>query len=172
MTSTQVVETSVTTTDNSPSQDYTHLDDQTTLSHVILPTASNYCFPKCLHFWCPCLRVEGERLIEERGALANDLLRLVLTFLTYIYTVIASTWMSNFLLKSFMQLYDFLLHFPSFDATPKRPWNLKTLTKLTTTRQPKWKEKCGYLRGFFCLPWGGRGEGGGRSVDFGVSRWN
>ena len=31
MTSDQVVETSVTTTDNSPSQDYTHLDDQTTL---------------------------------------------------------------------------------------------------------------------------------------------
>ena len=29
MTSAQVVETSVTTTDNSPSQDYTHLDDQT-----------------------------------------------------------------------------------------------------------------------------------------------
>ena len=31
MTSVQVVETSVTTTDNSPSQDYTHPDDQTTL---------------------------------------------------------------------------------------------------------------------------------------------
>ena len=31
MTSAQVVETSVTTTDNSPSQDYTYLDDQTTL---------------------------------------------------------------------------------------------------------------------------------------------
>ena len=36
MTSTQVIETSVTTTDNSPSQDYTHLDDQTTLLHVTL----------------------------------------------------------------------------------------------------------------------------------------
>ena len=35
MTSAQVVETSVTTTDNSPSQDYTHPDDQTTLLHVI-----------------------------------------------------------------------------------------------------------------------------------------
>ena len=33
-TSAQVVETSVTTTDNSPSQDYTHPDDQTTLLHV------------------------------------------------------------------------------------------------------------------------------------------
>ena len=33
MTSAQVVKTSVTTTDNSPSQDYTHLDDQTTLLH-------------------------------------------------------------------------------------------------------------------------------------------
>ena len=31
VTSAQVVETSVTTTDNSPSQDYTHPDDQTTL---------------------------------------------------------------------------------------------------------------------------------------------
>ena len=31
MTSAQVVETSVTTTDNSPSQDYTHPNDQTTL---------------------------------------------------------------------------------------------------------------------------------------------
>ncbi|PFX17593.1 hypothetical protein AWC38_SpisGene18075 [Stylophora pistillata] len=31
---TSVVETSVTTTDNSPSQDYTHPDDHTTLSHV------------------------------------------------------------------------------------------------------------------------------------------
>ena len=34
MTSAQVVETSVTSTDNSPSQDYTHPDDQTTLLHV------------------------------------------------------------------------------------------------------------------------------------------
>ena len=36
MTSAQVVVTSVTTTDNSPSQDYTHPDDQTTLLHVKL----------------------------------------------------------------------------------------------------------------------------------------
>ena len=35
MTSTQVVETSVTTTDNSPSQDYTNPDDQTTILHII-----------------------------------------------------------------------------------------------------------------------------------------
>ena len=34
MTSAPVVETSVTTTDNSPSQDYTHTDDQTALLHV------------------------------------------------------------------------------------------------------------------------------------------
>ena len=34
MTSAQVVEMSVTTTDNSPSQDYTHPDDQTTLLHT------------------------------------------------------------------------------------------------------------------------------------------
>ena len=35
MTSTQVVETSVTTTDNSPSHDYTNPDDQTALLHII-----------------------------------------------------------------------------------------------------------------------------------------
>ena len=34
MTSAQVVETSVTTTDNSPSQGYTYPVDQTTLLHV------------------------------------------------------------------------------------------------------------------------------------------
>ena len=34
MTSAQVVETSVTTTDNSPSEDYTHPDDKTTLLHI------------------------------------------------------------------------------------------------------------------------------------------
>ena len=36
MTSAQVVVTSVTTTDNSPSQDYNHPDDQTTLLHVFV----------------------------------------------------------------------------------------------------------------------------------------
>ena len=36
MTSAYVVETSVATTDNSPSQDYTHPDDQTTLLHVFV----------------------------------------------------------------------------------------------------------------------------------------
>ena len=35
MTSTQVVEMSVTTTDNSPSQDYTNPDEQTTILHII-----------------------------------------------------------------------------------------------------------------------------------------
>ena len=34
MTSAQVVKTTVTTTDNSPSQDYPHPEDQTTLLHV------------------------------------------------------------------------------------------------------------------------------------------
>ena len=34
MTSTQVVKMSLTTTNNSPSQDYTHPDDQTTPLHV------------------------------------------------------------------------------------------------------------------------------------------
>ena len=38
MTSAQVVETSVTTTDNSPSQDYTQPDDQTTLSLLVFST--------------------------------------------------------------------------------------------------------------------------------------
>ena len=36
MTPAQVIETSVITTDSSPSQDYTHLDDETTLLHVTL----------------------------------------------------------------------------------------------------------------------------------------
>ena len=40
MTSPLVVETSVTTTDNSRSQDYTHPDDQTTLLYV--PPGSNH----------------------------------------------------------------------------------------------------------------------------------
>ena len=35
MTSTQVVETSVTTTENNPSQDYIHLHDQTILLHFM-----------------------------------------------------------------------------------------------------------------------------------------
>ena len=35
MTIARVVETSATTTDNSPSQDYTHLDDQTTLLYYV-----------------------------------------------------------------------------------------------------------------------------------------
>ena len=38
MTSAQVVETSITTTDNSPSQDCTHPHDQTTLSHSLKRT--------------------------------------------------------------------------------------------------------------------------------------
>ena len=40
MTSAQVVETSVTTTDNSPSQDYTHSDDQTTLFEIFNSNAT------------------------------------------------------------------------------------------------------------------------------------
>ena len=38
MTSAQVVETSITTTDNSPFQDCTHPHDQTTLSHSLKRT--------------------------------------------------------------------------------------------------------------------------------------
>ena len=41
MTSAQVVETSVTTTDNGPSQDYAHPDDQTTLLNVIFLSQIN-----------------------------------------------------------------------------------------------------------------------------------
>ena len=43
MTSAQVVETSVTITDNSPSQDYTHPDDQTTVLYSIT------CYPWVLN---------------------------------------------------------------------------------------------------------------------------
>ena len=42
MNSSQIVETSVTTTDNSPSQDYTHLNDKTTLLHNYLGTGDRY----------------------------------------------------------------------------------------------------------------------------------
>ena len=57
MTSAQVVETSVTTTDNSPIQDYTHPDDQTTLSQVSfcqestgsISSASDQFSRQCLH---------------------------------------------------------------------------------------------------------------------------
>ena len=42
MTSAHVVETSVTITDNSPSQDYTHPDDQTTLLQVLNIISSLY----------------------------------------------------------------------------------------------------------------------------------
>ena len=41
MTSAQDVETSVTTTDNGPSQDYAHPDDQTTLLNVIFLSQIN-----------------------------------------------------------------------------------------------------------------------------------
>ena len=53
MTSAQVVETSVTTTDISPSQDQTHPDDQTTL----LPPSSNHLLYIYLHgTFTVCLR--------------------------------------------------------------------------------------------------------------------
>ena len=45
MTSAQVVETSVTTSDDSPSQDYTHPDDQTTLlqhKNCMVDSKENY----------------------------------------------------------------------------------------------------------------------------------
>ena len=41
MSSPQVFKTSVTTTDNSPSQDYTHLNDHTTLSELVFYNSSN-----------------------------------------------------------------------------------------------------------------------------------
>ena len=43
MTSARVIETSVTTTDNSPSQDYTHLHDPTTLLNVTPGVQTMYC---------------------------------------------------------------------------------------------------------------------------------
>ena len=54
MTSAHVVETAVTITDNSPSQDYTHPDDQTTLLHVLNIILSLYIvFSLCARVgWC------------------------------------------------------------------------------------------------------------------------
>ena len=44
MTSAQVVETSVTVTDNSPFQDYPHPDDHTTQSTILLGIINLFCF--------------------------------------------------------------------------------------------------------------------------------
>ena len=54
MTSAHVVVTSVTITDNSPSQDYTQPDDQTTLLHVLNIISSLYIvFSLCARVgWC------------------------------------------------------------------------------------------------------------------------
>ena len=54
MTSAHVVETSDTITDNSPSQDYTHLDDQTTLLHALnIISSLNIVFSLCARVgWC------------------------------------------------------------------------------------------------------------------------
>ena len=49
-TSAQVDETSVTTTDNSPSQDYTHPDDQTTLLTSIACTYTWVCMAKTFFY--------------------------------------------------------------------------------------------------------------------------
>ena len=51
MTSAQVVETSVTTTDNSPSQDYTHLDDQTTLLNILIIMIFSYYDCQLKNLW-------------------------------------------------------------------------------------------------------------------------
>ena len=63
MTSAQVVETSVTTTDNSPSQDYTHSDDQTTLLHSIFYPCNMNILPdqKTVACLVRLLKVEGDR---------------------------------------------------------------------------------------------------------------
>ena len=49
MTFTQIVKMSVTTTDNNPSQGYTHPDDHTTQLHLLMVTktkANSICYPK------------------------------------------------------------------------------------------------------------------------------
>ena len=63
MTSAQVVETSVTITENSPSQDYTHSDDQTTLLHSIFYPCNMNILPdqKTVACLVRLLKVEGDR---------------------------------------------------------------------------------------------------------------
>ena len=51
VTSAQVVETSVTTTDNSPSQDYTHLDDQTTPLNILIIMIFSYYDCQLKNLW-------------------------------------------------------------------------------------------------------------------------
>ena len=64
MTSAQVVETSVTITESSPSQDYTHLDDQTTLLHSIFYPCNMNILPNQKTVACLVRllnKVEGDR---------------------------------------------------------------------------------------------------------------
>ena len=75
MTSAQVVETSVTTTYNSPSQDYTHLDDQTTPLQVVtlLLFALSFRFCSTLVNWiCLSLSLNGKYFVFKINVNARD----------------------------------------------------------------------------------------------------
>ena len=52
MISAQIVQMSVTSTNNSPSQDYTHLNDQTTLLHVTPQVETINCKETSVHRLC------------------------------------------------------------------------------------------------------------------------
>ena len=85
MTSAQVVKTSVTTTDNSPSKDYTHPDDQTTLLHVtpeFKPFTVNNCwyYTNILHFW-------SFLIFLERSHLCNDFLQLLVCIVFVLFSI-------------------------------------------------------------------------------------
>ena len=81
MTSAQVFETSVTTTYNSPSQDYTHPDDQTTPSQVVtlLLFALSFRFCSTLVNWiCLSQSLNGKYFVFKINVNARDVLVMLL----------------------------------------------------------------------------------------------
>ena len=81
MTSAQVVETSVTTTYYSPSQDYTHPDNQTTPSQVVtlLLFALSFRFCSTLVNWiCLSLSLNGKYFVFKINVNVRDVLIILL----------------------------------------------------------------------------------------------
>ena len=77
MTSAQVVETSVTTTDNSPSQDYTYLVNQSTLSHSAPKETGIWTTWHLLKFDLSLLQERNVLCILVRFLLVNRLMMVV-----------------------------------------------------------------------------------------------
>ena len=94
MTSAQVVETSVTTTYNSPSQDYTHPDDQTTPLQVVtlLLFALSFRFCSTLVNWiCLSLSLNGKYFVFKINVNARDEL-IMLLILGLLFRKVLNCW--------------------------------------------------------------------------------